>query len=110
MLDVAFDSVVTMDDRGVVLSANRAAERLFGYTAADMVGREVAELIIPPSLREAHRDGLSRYLKTGRGPVVGRRVELTAMRADGTRVPGRAGGHPARGSRAGRSSTATCAT
>ena len=87
MLDVAFDSVVTMDDRGVVLSANRAAERLFGYTAADMVGREVAELIIPPALREAHRDGLSRYLKTGRGPVVGRRVELTAMRADGSEFP-----------------------
>ena len=87
VLDVAFDSVLTMDDRGVVLSANRAAERLFGYTAADMVGREVAELIIPPSLREAHRDGLSRYLKTGRGPVVGRRVELTAMRADGSEFP-----------------------
>ena len=87
MLDVAFDSVVTMDDRGVVLSANRAAERTFGYTAAEMVGREVAELIIPPALREAHRDGLARYLKTGRGPVVGRRVELTAMRADGTEFP-----------------------
>ena len=87
VLDVAFDSVLTMDDRGVVLSANRAAERLFGYAATDMVGREVAELIIPPSLREAHRDGLSRYLKTGRGPVVGRRVELTAMRADGSEFP-----------------------
>ena len=87
VLDVAFDSVLTMDDRGVVLSANRAAERLFGYAAADMIGREVAELIIPPSLREAHRDGLSRYLKTGRGPVVGRRVELTAMRADGSEFP-----------------------
>ena len=48
MLDVAFDSVLTMDDRGVVLSANRAAERLFGYAAAEMIGREVAELIIPP--------------------------------------------------------------
>jgi len=87
MLEVAFDSVVTMDDRGLVLSANRAAERLFGYRAEEMVGREVAELIIPPSLREAHRDGLSRYLKTGRGPVVGRRVELTAMRADGSEFP-----------------------
>ncbi len=87
MLDVAFDSVVTMDDRGVVRSANRAAERLFGYSAEQMVGREVAELIIPPALRQAHRDGLSRYLKTGRGPIVGRRVELTAMRADGSEFP-----------------------
>ena len=87
MLDVAFDSVVTMDADGVVLAANRAAERLFGYSAAEMVGRTVAELIVPPSLREAHRHGLARYLRTGRGPVVGRRVELTAMRADGSEFP-----------------------
>jgi PAS domain S-box-containing protein len=87
MLDVAFDSVVAMDDRGVVVTVNRAAERLFGYSAAEMVGRTVAETIIPPALREAHRHGLERYLKSGRGPVVGRRVELTAMRADGSEFP-----------------------
>ena len=87
MLDVAFDSVVTMDADGVVVAANRAAERLFGYSAAEMVGRTVAELIVPPSLREAHVHGLARYLRTGRGPVVGRRVELTAMRADGSEFP-----------------------
>ena len=87
MLDVAFDSVVTMDASGVVLSANRAAQRLFGYSASEMVGHRVAELIIPPSLREAHRSGLERYLRTGRGPVVGRRVELTAMRSDGSEFP-----------------------
>jgi PAS domain S-box-containing protein len=87
MIDVAFDSVVAMDDRGVVLSVNRAAERLFGYEASEMVGRTVAETIIPPSLREAHQRGLERYLKSGRGPVVGRRVELTAMRSDGSEFP-----------------------
>ena len=87
MLEVAFDSVVTMDEGGVVLAVNRAAERTFGYSADEMVGRLVADLIIPPALRDAHRDGLARYLKTGRGPVVGRRVELTAMREDGTEFP-----------------------
>ena len=87
MLDVAFDSVVTMDEGGVVLAVNRAAERTFGYSADEMVGRPVADLIIPPALRDAHREGLARYLKTGRGPVVGRRVELTAMRADGSEFP-----------------------
>ena len=66
MLDVAFDSVVTMDDSGVVLSVNRAAERMFGYSAAEMVGREVAELIIPPSLRDAHRRR-ARRATCGRG-------------------------------------------
>jgi PAS domain S-box-containing protein len=87
MLDVAFDSVVTMDERGYVLAVNRAAERTFGYGAHEMVGRLVADVIIPPSLREAHRAGLERYLRTGRGPVVGRRVELTAMRKDGSEFP-----------------------
>ncbi|HWK29916.1 MAG TPA: PAS domain S-box protein [Solirubrobacter sp.] len=87
VLDVAFDAVVTMDAGGVVLAVNRAAERLFGYAAQDMVGRAVAELIVPPALREAHRAGLERYLRTGRGPVVGRRVELSAMRADGSEFP-----------------------
>ncbi|MBE2319220.1 PAS domain S-box protein [Solirubrobacter sp. CPCC 204708] len=87
MLDVAFDSVFTMDDAGIVLSANRAAERTFGYTSAEIVGQELASLIIPETLRDAHREGLARYLKTGRGPIVGRRVELTAMRRDGTEFP-----------------------
>ncbi len=87
MLDVAFDSVVTMDHDGRVLSVNRAAQRTFGYSAEEMVGREVAELIVPAALRDAHRAGLARYLRTGRGPVVGRRVELTAMRSDGAEFP-----------------------
>jgi PAS domain S-box-containing protein len=88
LLDVAFDSVITMDERGRVLEANRAAERTFGYAAEAMIGREVAELIIPPALREAHRRGLARYLERGGGgPIVGRRVELTAMRADGSEFP-----------------------
>ena len=111
MLDVAFDSVVTMDADGVVLAANRAAERLFGYAAAEMIGRAVAELIIPPSLRDAHRHGLERYLRTGRGPVVGRRVELTAMRADGSEFPVELVVTRPETSRPARpSSTATCAT
>jgi PAS domain S-box-containing protein len=87
MLDVAFDSVITMDDNGIVVAANRAAERTFGYAAEEMVGRELAPLIIPEALREAHRSGITRYLRTGRGPIVGRRVELTAMRKDGSEFP-----------------------
>jgi len=87
MIDVAFDSVITMDDAGTVLSVNRAAERTFGYSAQEMIGRELAPLIIPESLQEAHRSGISRYLRTGRGPIVGRRVELTARRRDGSEFP-----------------------
>jgi PAS domain S-box-containing protein len=87
MLDVAFDSVISIDDQGIVLAANRAAERTFGYSAEEMIGQELAPLIIPESLREAHRAGIARYLRTGRGPIVGRRVELTAIRRDGSEFP-----------------------
>ena len=88
LLDVAFDSVITMDEHGLVLEVNRAAERTFGYPAEEMIGREVAEVIVPPSLRDAHRGGLARYLeRDGGGPIVGRRVELIAMRADGSEFP-----------------------
>ncbi len=52
-----------------------------------MIGQELAPLIIPEALRSAHRTGIARYLRTGRGPIVGRRVELTAMRRDGTEFP-----------------------
>ena len=97
MLDVAFDSVVTMDDRGVVLAVNRAAERTVRLPRRGH-GRARGGGADHPASRCARRTGTgsTRYLRTGRGPVVGRRVELTAMRARRDRVPGRARRHPAR--------------
>src|SRR4051794_4053 len=65
ILDSAFDCIITMDHNGNVVEANRAVERVFGYRPAEMVGRELAELIIPPSLRAAHRRGVERYLESG---------------------------------------------
>jgi PAS domain S-box-containing protein len=87
MLEASLDCIVSMDHRGRVVEFNAAAERTFGYSAGEAVGREMAELIIPPSLREHHREGLRRYLETGEGPVLGRRLEITGMRADGREFP-----------------------
>jgi PAS domain S-box-containing protein len=87
ILDAAFDCVITMDHRGRVVEVNAATERTFGHLASAMAGRELAELIIPPELRAAHRRGLERYLQTGRTSVLGRRIELTGVRADGKRFP-----------------------
>jgi PAS domain S-box-containing protein len=87
ILDAAFDSIITMDAEGNVVSVNRAAEEMFGYRAEEMVGRELAELIIPPHLREPHRRGVERYVATGTGHMVGHPVELPAMRADGSEFP-----------------------
>jgi PAS domain S-box-containing protein len=87
ILDAAFDCIVTMDAEGRILEVNRAAERTFGYPAAEMVGRDLAELIIPPRLREAHRQGLAHYVAEGEGRLLGHPTELPAMRADGSEFP-----------------------
>ena len=86
-MDSAQDGIISIDHTGVILEFNPAAERIFGYTREQVMGKEMAELIVPPSLREGHRRGLAHYLATGEGPVLGRRLELTAQRADGTEFP-----------------------
>jgi PAS domain S-box-containing protein len=87
MLEAALDAVVTMDARGRVSGWNHAAEATFGYSASEAIGRDMAELIVPPALRGAHRRGLARFLETGRPVVLDRRLELTGMHRDGTEFP-----------------------
>jgi PAS domain S-box-containing protein len=87
MLDAALDCIVTMDHRGRIVDFNPAAERTFGYGAGDVAGREMAEVIIPPELRERHALGLARYLATGEARLLDRRIEIIGLRADGTRFP-----------------------
>ena len=86
ILESALDCIITMDERGHVLEFNPAAERTFGYTRREAVGRELAELIIPERLRAAHRKGLRHFRETGEGPILGRRVELPALVADGREI------------------------
>jgi PAS domain S-box-containing protein len=87
ILESALDCIVTMDHEGKILEFNPAAEKTFGYNRAAVIGKEMSELIIPPPLRERHRRGLAHYLSTGEGPVLGKRIEINAMRADGTEFP-----------------------
>ncbi|QDV36879.1 Sensor protein FixL [Tautonia plasticadhaerens] len=87
ILLTALDAIVTIDHEGKVVDWNPAAEATFGYRRAASLGRELAGLIVPPSLREAHRRGLARYLATGEGTVLDRRIEVTALRADGSEFP-----------------------
>lgn len=83
VLHAALDCVVTIDDEGIVVDWNPAATATFGYTAEEAIGREMSELIVPAELRSRHRDGLKRYLATGQARVLGRRIEIAAVRADG---------------------------
>jgi PAS domain S-box-containing protein len=91
VLDAAFDAIVSMDTRGAIVHMNTAAERMFGYTIDEAIGRELAALIIPPASREAHRRAIAR-MADGRFPddtssIVGRRLELSAIRRDGVTFP-----------------------
>lgn len=87
LLDAALDCVISMDDHGRVTYFNASAQQTFGYGATEAIGRELADVIVPPSQRAAHRRGLARYLETREPNILGRRVEVTAMRADGTEFP-----------------------
>jgi len=87
ILDSALDAIIGMDHQGVITEFNPAAERIFGYAREDALGRELAALLIPRALRDSHRGGLARYLTTGEGPFIDRRIETTAWHADGTEFP-----------------------
>lgn len=85
--EAALDCIVSITHEGTITEFNAAAERTFGHRREDVMGRELAATIIPPAYRDRHRAGLARYLETGEGSILGRRLELTALRADGTEFP-----------------------
>jgi PAS domain S-box-containing protein len=87
IIESALDCVITMDHRGVISEFNPAAERTFGYARGEVIGRELAAVVVPPSLRERHRRGLARYLASGESELLGGRIELLGMRADGSEFP-----------------------
>jgi PAS domain S-box-containing protein len=87
MLESSLDPVIAIDAEGRIVEFNRAAERTFGLSCEDALDREIGETIIPPHLREAHRRGLARHLATGESRILGRRIEITGMRADGSQLP-----------------------
>ena len=87
LFDTALDCIISMDHAGCVLDLNRAAEDTFGWPREMAIGRAVAELIIPHRLRAAHHAGLQRYLESGVGPVLGSRIEVPALHADGHEFP-----------------------
>jgi PAS domain S-box-containing protein len=83
ILDSALDCIVTMDHEGCITEFNPAAERTFGYRRGEVIGKPLADVIIAPSLRDRHRQALAGYLATGEARILGRRVEMTAVRANG---------------------------
>ena len=87
VLETALDAVVVIDGGGIVLAWSRLAEQVFGWSAAEAVGESLAALIVPPQHRDAHCDGLTHYQRTGEARVLGRRLEITALRKSGEEFP-----------------------
>src|SRR4051812_34562710 len=83
----ALDCVIMVDASGRVVEFNPAAERTFGYMRAEALGRTMAELIFPPSLRDPHNPAFARFVEPRHGTILGQRLELTGMRADGSEFP-----------------------
>jgi PAS domain S-box-containing protein len=86
-LEAALDCVIMADASGRVVEFNPAAERTFGYTREEALGRTLAELIVPPSLRGRHSRAFARFVESGEERLFGQRLELTGMRADGSEFP-----------------------
>jgi PAS domain S-box-containing protein len=86
-LEASLDAVITIDDAGVVRDWRGGAEAIFGFTAKEACGRLLAELVVPERHRDAHLKGLERYRATGEGRILGQRLELSALRKDGSEFP-----------------------
>ncbi len=83
----ALDCVIAIDEAGRVVEFNPAAEHTFGRRRADVLGQPIGELIVPPALRQRHAEGFARYLAGGDRKVIGRRIEIEGMRANGEIFP-----------------------
>ena len=87
IIETALDAVVTMNSEGLVTSWNTQAEIIFGWSPAEAIGRRMADMIIPEQHRAAHELGLRRFLGTGEGPILRRRIEIIAIRRSGAEFP-----------------------
>lgn len=87
IVDIALDAVITIDERGVVTGWNPHAEQMFGWKADEVIGQSLTNTIIPPRYREAHERGLRHYAATGAGPVLNKRIEITALDRSGREFP-----------------------
>ena len=86
-IDTALDAVITADSQGRISDWNAQAETMFGRTRAEAVGQALDETIIPEEYRDAHRRGLAHFLQTGEGPILNQRIEIAALRRDGSEFP-----------------------
>jgi diguanylate cyclase (GGDEF)-like protein/PAS domain S-box-containing protein len=87
IIDTSPSAVITADEKGMITGWNRKAEEIFGWSHDEAIGRTLAATIIPRRYRELHQRGLTRFIETGDGKLLGRPTELAAMHRDGREFP-----------------------
>jgi PAS domain S-box-containing protein len=83
IIDTALDAFTQIDENGTITDWNSQAEKIFGWSRNEAVGQKLTDMIIPEDQHDAHRAGMERFLRTGEGPILGRRIEVEARRRDG---------------------------
>ncbi|MBI4843653.1 MAG: PAS domain S-box protein [Nitrospirae bacterium] len=86
IMDTANDAVISSDSRGIIIFANKATETIFGYSLEELSGKPVS-LLIPKRYRDAHDKGLERVVKTGETRIIGKTIEMSALKKDGKEIP-----------------------
>ena len=87
VIDSSLDAVITIDDSGKVIQWSKQAQHVFGYNKSEAIGKTLSELIIPQQYRQAHEDGMNHFFKTGEGPVINQRIEISALKKSGEEFP-----------------------
>jgi PAS domain S-box-containing protein len=87
IIESALDANIIMSSDGIVTGWSPRSEEMFGWTADEAIGRSLAQLVIPESARVRHTAGLAHFIATGEGPIIGRRVEVSALHRDGHEFP-----------------------
>lgn len=87
IIATSLDAIIITDEAGVILEFNKAAELIFGWRSEQAIGRTIAQVVVPPELRERHEEGMRQYRQTGRSRILGQLLELPAVDNSGRRFP-----------------------
>lgn len=87
LFDLSLDAMINIDDQGIVLAWNRRAEEMFGIPKQQAIGIELASIIIPPALRDKHRSGLQKFLRSGAESLPTKRFEVIGLHSNGQEIP-----------------------
>jgi PAS domain S-box-containing protein len=84
--DAASDAIISIDEESMILFANRATEKIFGYTLAELSGNSIM-MLMPDYLRHVHRAGIARYIETGKRHLPWDAIEVPGLRKNGKEIP-----------------------